>query len=152
MPAPNASSRPRPEPTYRWSPCQLQKLRLSNRWKTKSPLPRSASPKGWGCQLEDKHYFSYQIPATWMTNNVVHSNLPQSASENFSLNFVPNQKAFPEDQSKYVSKETQTHKAGSSPAQLPPALPRPWRSLTLCSPCCRTMFSGFRSRWMILFS
>lgn len=75
--------------------------------KTKNLFPRSASPKAWwGGRWEDKHYFPYQIPASWAINNVIHSNLPQSASKNFLLDFVSNQKTFPENQSKYKCKQT----------------------------------------------
>ena len=64
-PAPNTSFRPRPEPTYSWILCELQKLRLPNKRKTKNMFPRSARPQGWrGWQVEDKHYFSYFSPKT----------------------------------------------------------------------------------------
>lgn len=126
MPAPNASSQPRPEPTHRWTPCQLQKLRLSNRWKTESLFPRSTSPKGWGCQLEDKHYFSYQIPATWMTNNVVHSNLPQSASENFSAEFHFKSKSIPRESKQICEQRNANTQSGFLPR---PAATRPPQAL-----------------------
>lgn len=74
---------------------------------TKSLFPRSASPKGWRWRWEEKHDFPYQIPATWAINNVIHSNLPQPASESSLLDFVSDQRAVPENQSKYELKETQ---------------------------------------------
>lgn len=74
---------------------------------TKSVFPRSASPKGGGWGWEEKHYFPYQIPASRAINNVIHSNLPQPESENSLPNFVSDQNAVPENQSKSKLKETQ---------------------------------------------
>lgn len=67
----------------------------------------------------NKQYFPYQIPAT---NNVIHSNLPQSASKNCLLNFVSNKKVLPENQSVTqgnVNINKPTKYAPSLPGQLP---------------------------------
>ena len=109
-PAPNTSFRPRPEPTYSWILCELQKLRLPNKRKTKNICFQEVrGPKaGGGGRWKTNTIFLIRFLHLGMVNNVVCSNWRQLASQNLVLDFVSIQRALPENQSKRMSKETQT--------------------------------------------